>query len=208
MPAASRFRPKTRHSAGRAGPQQAERESVFAAVRQAMEPRRLAGLHHPVPMWRSSQISVTSSSPRDYAPGRRGRNPAIRDYVGKIYMVEADQVVVNVEKVFRLTRLNEICARHNVTWVNMSRGDHVRVRDPQRLVLHDVRIPEILTRTELITLPLLKTHNKTTVTGAIKNQWGCLQALRHNFHPVLARALVDVNTLVQPRFAVMMARSA
>ena len=55
----------------------------------------------------------------------------------------------------------------------------------------------------MITLPLLKTHNKTTLSGAIKNQWGCLETLRHNFHPVLPEALVDLNTLVRPRFAVM-----
>jgi len=67
----------------------------------------------------------------------------------------------------------------------------------------NIHIPEILTRAELITIPLMKTHNKTVITGAIKNQWGCLQTLRHNFHLVLAEALVDVNAIVRPRFAVM-----
>jgi uncharacterized protein (DUF362 family) len=128
---------------------------------------------------------------------------AIRDHVGAITMVESDQVVVNADDALRLTRLDEVCKRHGVEWVNMSKGEFARIRDPERLVLKDVYIPEILLRTELITLPLLKTHNKTNVTGAIKNQWGCLQELRHNFHPVLAEALVDVNTMVQPRFAVM-----
>ncbi len=36
----------------------------------------------------------------------------------------------------------------------------------------------------------MKTHNKTVITGAIKNQWGCPWMLRHNFHPVLPQALV------------------
>jgi uncharacterized protein (DUF362 family) len=128
---------------------------------------------------------------------------AIQSYVGKIYLVEANQVVVNVEKAFRLTHLDEVCRRHNVTWLNMSRSPFVSRRDPDRLVLKDVNIPEILTRTELITLPVLKTHNKTTLSGAIKNQWGCLETLRHNFHLVLPQALVDINSLVPLRFAVM-----
>jgi uncharacterized protein (DUF362 family) len=85
----------------------------------------------------------------------------------------------------------------------MSRGNFVEVKDERRLVLKNIHIPEILTRTELITIPLMKTHNKTVITGAIKNQWGCLHTLRHNFHLVLAEALVDVNAIVQPRFAVM-----
>jgi hypothetical protein len=37
----------------------------------------------------------------------------------------------------------------------MSKGKFVRVRDPERLILRDIHIPEILTRTELITIPVL-----------------------------------------------------
>lgn len=127
----------------------------------------------------------------------------IQDYVGKIYLVESDQVVVNVEKVFRLTQLDKVCKKYGVTWVNLSKGEYIRVQDEERLILHDIEIPEIFARTQLITLPVLKTHNKTTITGALKNQWGCLQTLRHNFHLVLPQALVDVNHLVRPCFAVM-----
>ena len=127
----------------------------------------------------------------------------IRGYVGRIYMVESDQVVVNVEDALRKTRLDTVCGKYDVEWVNMSRGEFVRMQSNDRLVLKDVYIPEILTRTEVITLPLMKTHNKSTITGAVKNQWGCLQTLRHNFHLVLSQALVDVNTIVRPRVAVM-----
>ena len=127
----------------------------------------------------------------------------IQGYVGKISIVESNQIVVDVEKVFRFTGLDEVCKRHNVEWVNMSKGKFTRVQDPSRFVLKDVYLPEILLRTELITLPVLKTHNKTVITGAIKNQWGCLETLRHNFHLMLSDALVDVNHLVQPRFAVL-----
>ena len=127
----------------------------------------------------------------------------IRDRVRHIYLVESDQVVVNVEDALRKTRLDQVCAKHGVEWVNMSHGPFVRVQSDDRLVLKDVNIPEILTRTEVITLPLMKTHNKSIITGAIKNQWGCLQTLRHNFHLVLSQALVDINAMVRPRLAVM-----
>jgi len=127
----------------------------------------------------------------------------IKNYVGKIYLVESDQVVVHADKALKMTRLDRVCRQYSIEWVNMSRGKFISIQDDERLVLKDVHIPEILTRTEVITLPLMKTHNKATITGAIKNQWGCLQTLRHNFHPVLSQALVDVNKLVKPRFAVM-----
>jgi len=110
---------------------------------------------------------------------------------------------MDVERAFRLTGLDEVCRRRQVSWCNMSRGQTVRVEDDRRRVLRDVNLPEILTRTQLVTLPLLKTHNKTTITGALKNQWGCLETLRHSFHLALPDAIADVNVLVQPRFAVM-----
>ena len=128
---------------------------------------------------------------------------AIRDHVSRIFVVESDQVVADADRALHQTGIDEVCRKYGATWVNMSRGGFVRIEDPSRLVLRSVDLPEILTRTQLITLPVMKTHNKTVITGAIKNQWGCLRTLRHNFHPVLPQALVDVNTLVRPRFAVM-----
>jgi uncharacterized protein (DUF362 family) len=127
----------------------------------------------------------------------------IRNYVGDIFLVESDQVVVNVEDAFHLTGLDAVCQRQNIRWVNLSKGEFVRVKNPENLVLRDIMLPEILTRTELITLPLLKTHNKTTITGAIKNQWGCLDTLRHNYHLVLSEALVDITRLTKPKFCIM-----
>lgn len=127
----------------------------------------------------------------------------IKDYVSDISIVESDQIVCDADRVVRLTGIYELCEKYQILWVNMSKGEYIRYKNGDRLVLHDVKIPEILSNTELITLPLMKTHNKTTITGAVKNQWGCLQELRHNFHPVLSRALVDVCWFTQPRFAVM-----
>jgi len=127
----------------------------------------------------------------------------IRDHVGEIFLVESDQVVLDVERALRITGLDEVCRRWGVHWCNMSRGTAVRIRDSNRLVLRDINIPEILTRTQLVTVPLLKTHNKTTITCALKNQWGCLETLRHSYHLVLDNAIADVNALVQPRFAVV-----
>ncbi len=127
----------------------------------------------------------------------------IRDRVASIALVESDQVVANADRALRQTGLDEVCRKHGVAWVNMSRGPFVRREDPSRGVLRSVEIPEILTRTEMITVPVMKTHDKTVITGALKNQWGCLRELRHSFHLVLAQAIVDVNMLVRPRFAVM-----
>jgi len=127
----------------------------------------------------------------------------VKPFAPEVFLVEADQVVSSADRALAQTGLDEVCRRHGVPFVNMSRHGHVRMADPTRLVLRDVELPAVLTQSQLITVPVMKTHNKTVVTGALKNQWGCLPALRHNFHPVLGPALVDINVLTRPRFAVM-----
>ncbi len=180
--------------------------SVAQSVREAMEAARWKDF-----IDRGADVSLKVNLGWDILiPGAvsapwvvEGVIETIRDHVGRIHLVEADQVVVDVEKALRKTRMDEVCRRYGVEWVNMSRGGFVTIEDASRLALKRVEIPEILTRTQVITIPLMKTHNKSTITGAIKNQWGCLRALRHNYHLVLSEALVDVNLMVRPRFAVM-----
>jgi uncharacterized protein (DUF362 family)/NAD-dependent dihydropyrimidine dehydrogenase PreA subunit len=62
----------------------------------------------------------------------------------------------------------------------------------------------------LISLPKLKTHGLERLTGAIKNQFGCVPGmLKGEFHVKLpgadefARMLVDLNRFVKPRLYVM-----
>jgi uncharacterized protein (DUF362 family) len=181
-------------------------DGVFAAVRDSMERAD----------WRSyiskgAEVALKPNLGWDkLIPGAisapwmvDGVIRTIKNHVGEIHVVEADQVVLRADRALRTSGLDEVCRRHGVTWHNMSNEPLIRMEDSNRLVLNDIRIPEILTRTEVITLPVMKTHNKTKITGAIKNQWGCLEALRHHFHLVLSDALADVNSIVNPRFAVM-----
>ncbi len=127
----------------------------------------------------------------------------IRDWVGKIYMVESDQVLEDIETAYRKSRMQKLCERYAIEWVNLSSQKPIRVRTETNIIFKDIEIPEILLNTEMITLPVMKTHGKTTITGAIKNQWGCISKLRHNFHLVLDDALADINSIVPPKFAVM-----
>lgn len=62
----------------------------------------------------------------------------------------------------------------------------------------------------IVSLPKLKTHGLTRITGAIKNQYGCVPgALKAEFHARLpnaglfSRMLADLNRLLSPRLCVM-----
>ncbi len=182
------------------------RDAVFAAVRQAME---LADWQAAIP--RGADVALKPNLGWDLLlPGSttspwvlEGVVRTIRDWVGTIYVVESNQVVVDVEKAFRLSRIDRVCDEYGLRWTNMTDMPLVEVDLPNGRVLKKVLVPEVLLRTKLITIPVMKTHNKTTITGAIKNQWGCLPMFRHNYHLVLDAALADINSVSRPVFAVM-----
>src|SRR6185295_3159400 len=122
----------------------------------------------------------------------------MREHVGKIYMVEAEQVLEDVEKAFHGSGMAAVCRRTGVEWINMSHAPTTLVETPGNVVLRRVDLPSILRETLLVTVPVMKTHAKTGISGALKNQWGCLSKMRHEYHLVLDDALADLNTIVRP----------
>jgi uncharacterized protein (DUF362 family) len=127
----------------------------------------------------------------------------IRDHVGKIFMVEADQVLEDIEKAYRLSGMEAVCRRTGVEWVNMTRAETVRVEMPENVVLRHVDTPTVLNDSLLISVPVMKTHAKTGLTGALKNQWGCLPKMRHQYHLEIDDALADLNNTIRPVLSVM-----
>jgi len=127
----------------------------------------------------------------------------LRDHVGEIYMVEANQVLENIERAYRDSGMAAVCDRHDVRWVNMSRSPTETVVAPGNVILERIEVPRILRETTLITVPVMKTHAKTGITGALKNQWGCLPTMRHEYHLVLDDALADLNEVIRPALCLM-----
>ncbi len=127
----------------------------------------------------------------------------IRDYVGRIYVVEADQILADCERALRQTRMDRLIREYDLEWVNLAGEEFVEVEVPGARVLPTISLPKLLLRTEIITIPVMKTHNKTTLTGALKNQWGCLPQDRHRYHGVVHAAIADLNRALGVRFAVM-----
>jgi uncharacterized protein (DUF362 family) len=127
----------------------------------------------------------------------------LKEFAGPLYLVESDQVLENIELAFRKCKLQEICDRYGVKWTNMSDAESVVADVPQGKVFDSISIPRILLESQVVTIPVMKTHAKTQISGAIKNQWGCISKMRHNYHLVLADALADINCVIRPAFAVM-----
>ena len=127
----------------------------------------------------------------------------IRDHTGPLCMVEADQVLEDIEKAYRRSGMAEVSRRTGVPFVNMERGEATRIEAPENAVLKSLPVPNVLRDNLLVTVPVLKTHAKTRISGALKNQWGCLPKMRHEYHLVLDDAIADLNATLRPRFAIM-----
>jgi uncharacterized protein (DUF362 family) len=117
-------------------------------------------------------------------------------------VVEAGQVLEDVERVYR-RHFAPLCEERGVPFANMSRGPRHTVKVEGARVFPEVAVSEALSDALLVTVPVMKTHDKTGLSGAIKNQWGCLPESRHNWHMVLDDALVDILRATRPAFAVM-----
>jgi uncharacterized protein (DUF362 family) len=124
-------------------------------------------------------------------------------HVGSLCIVEADQVLEDIESAARKSGMLALCERLGIRWINMTREPTVALDAPENRVLKRIDVPRILTEALLVTVPVMKTHAKTVLSGALKNQWGCLPTMRHAFHPVLDDAIADLNHVLRPTLALM-----
>ena len=127
----------------------------------------------------------------------------MRRHAGTLYMVEADQVLEDIEAAFHGSGMADVCRRTGVEWVNMDRNPGETVQFPDNAVLRRITVPRVLREALLVTVPVMKTHAKTRITGALKNQWGCLPKMRHEYHLEIDDALADLNASLRPVLAVM-----
>jgi uncharacterized protein (DUF362 family) len=179
--------------------------NVFEAVAEAMDLARYRDVIPP-----SSCVFLKVNLGWDlFLPGSV-TNPAVFEAVvltlkgyARLSVVEADQVLENVERAYLKSFISEIARRHGIPWINLSHERLVLKRIPQNRVIPAVPVPEILTHGLILTMPVMKTHNKSIVTLSLKNQWGCIPKMRHMYHLVLDEAIADVNAALNVPFAVI-----
>ncbi len=126
----------------------------------------------------------------------------------RVTIIEADQVLVDVERAARHAGVPALCEELGVTWVNLSKHPYRTRELAGAKVFHQIQLPAILGEAPLVNIPVMKTHAKTGMSGAIKNLWGLLPLDRHRYHPVVDQALVDLHRLVPTALTLMDATTA
>ncbi|MFC2065901.1 DUF362 domain-containing protein [Chloroflexota bacterium] len=105
--------------------------------------------------------------------------------------------------------LKQVADNLGIMPADFARGQHVSHNEAllnKRFVIAN----GVLEADGLVSLPKFKTHALTRITGAVKNQFGCIPGLRKSqFHVKMAdpydfaKMLVDLNTLIKPRLYIM-----
>ncbi|MBN1950311.1 MAG: DUF362 domain-containing protein [Bacteroidales bacterium] len=112
--------------------------------------------------------------------------------------------VIPFSRASRKTGLARVASETGIEEVNFS-ASHIR-HFPEGLQNRQFEMFDAIDQfTRIVSLPKFKTHNLTRVTGAVKNQYGCLSfQQKREFHAILhepvhfARMLLDLNRCIHP----------
>ena len=112
--------------------------------------------------------------------------------------------------VFDITGIREIVEKEGGEIINFSRSGFKKVKVPYGKKLKEVYLAKpCLEADVIVSLPKLKTHQLTFLTGAVKNFFGCIPSSdRLRAHSLakeerFSQAVVDVYSVCKPSFAIM-----
>lgn len=104
--------------------------------------------------------------------------------------------------------LKQVADRHNIPMGDFSEGK--RIDFPEGIGWNKFNLANACFQSDgIISLPKMKSHLYTGVTGAVKNQFGCIFEKKNKFHVMakdtshFCKILVDINRYLKPRLFIM-----
>jgi uncharacterized protein (DUF362 family)/Pyruvate/2-oxoacid:ferredoxin oxidoreductase delta subunit len=112
-------------------------------------------------------------------------------------------------KAFKKSGMHEVAQRLNLQMANFDSKRRVFFSKAKQNKVFDIA-EGVMAADGILSLPKLKTHALTILTGAVKNQFGCIPGMaKSGFHGKLgtvgefSQMLVDLTVLLKPRLYVM-----
>lgn len=140
-------------------------------------------------------------------------NPQLLFHLINILRDKAEEVIVGesngynycCDAAFALTGVKKIVEKAGATTINLSNDEIVKIQNPNTLCLKDFPLPKTLIEADsIVDVPVMKTHEFTNFSGAIKNLFGCIPNNRRIFlHPNFNMVMHDLLVLLKPKFVVM-----
>jgi uncharacterized protein (DUF362 family) len=134
----------------------------------------------------------------------------LRDRVEEVVVGESDGYNYSCDEALTKTGVAQMVKKAGGKTINLSKDETVKIQNPDALFLKKILLPKALVEADsTVSVPVMKTHEFTLFSGAIKNLFGCIPNNRRIFlHPHINMVLCDLVTVLKPRFAVMDATTA
>jgi uncharacterized protein (DUF362 family) len=151
----------------------------------------------------------------EYLPGVVTNPELIREVVGLLRDSNSEVIVGESNgfnypcwSAFKKTGIEAAVKNAGGTAINLSEDKVVEVKFQGSTPLKRLFLPKtVLDADGVVDLPLMKTHEFTAYSGAIKNLFGCLPSNRRIYlHPFLPEVFYRLYTLLKPQLTVMDAR--
>ncbi len=140
-------------------------------------------------------------------------NPQVLFHLVQILRDRAEEVIVGESNGYNyccndalaMTGTKKIVEKAGGKAINLSEDEIVNVENPATLVLRDFPLPKTIVEADsVVDIPVMKTHEFTNYSGAIKNLFGCIPNNRRIFlHPNFNEVMHDLLVLLKPKFVVM-----
>lgn len=140
-------------------------------------------------------------------------NPHVLFHLVSILRDRAEEVVVGESNGYNyccsdalaMTGVKKIVEKAGGKAINLSEDETVNVENPETYVLRNFPLPKTLVEADsVVDVPVMKTHEFTKYSGAIKNLFGCIPNDRRIFlHPHFDMVMHDLLVLLKPKFVVM-----
>ncbi|MBA7625603.1 hypothetical protein ES703_33034 [subsurface metagenome] len=195
-----------------------DESGIENAVRQAIDlSGGLAGIVKP-----DSRVLI---KPNLFRPEPSGRGLTtdcrVTEAVAKVILEQGPESVVigegsgagydfggshSTEEAFRVSGTADVARRLGIELCNLNRDAFVEVKIDNPYVMDRVRVARTALESDvIISVPVLKTHNRTLVTLSLKNMKGVMPgAEKRKSHRLgLDKAIADLNSVVRPSFVVV-----
>lgn len=148
---------------------------------------------------------------KHYIPGAV-TNPQVLFHLVSLFRDRAEEVVVGESNGYNyccndalaMTGVKKVVEKAGGKTINLSEDETVKVQNPRTFCLRNFPLPKTLVEADsIVDVPVMKTHEFTNYSGAIKNLFGCIPDDRRIFlHPWFSMVLHDLIVLLKPKFVV------
>ena len=119
-----------------------------------------------------------------------------------IHIVESDNAFAK----FEYQEYDKLMKKYDrVQLLDLARDKQRRIKIEKGYFFETIDLSEKLLNSDFfISVAIMKTHPLTTISGALKNQLGCLsEPEKRKYHPFLPKVLCDINKVIKPDLCVM-----